>query len=110
MERSENKVPSQRRLDCNLCGLEIACLADHDAVRVLTQKRPQDTRKRQADSIVYRHLYDPFQIVFDRLFCSQELRINRIDLTQAGVKSRCLSRASRSGRNEDAVRTLDHLQ
>jgi hypothetical protein len=110
MERSENKVPGQRRLDCNLRGLEIACLANHDAIRVLAQKRPQNTRKRQTDGIVHRHLYDPFQIVFDRLFCSQELRIDRIDLTQAGVKGRCLSRAGRSGRNEDAVWTLDHLQ
>jgi hypothetical protein len=110
MKSSENKVPCQRRLNGNLRGLKVACLADHNAVRVLAQKRAQNARKAQADGFVHRHLYNPFQIVFDGLFCREELRIDRIDFAQAGVKRCRLSRAGRSGGNEDAIRMLDHLQ
>ena len=62
-------MPGQRRLNRDLRCLEIACFADHDAVRVLPQKRAKGPRKSQANRIIHRHLDDAFEIVFDWFFC-----------------------------------------
>ena len=110
VQGGENKMPGERRLNGDLRCLEIAGFADHDAVRVLAQKRAQDARKGQADGFVHRHLHDAFQIVFDRLFRGQEFGIDRVDLAQAGIKRRRFSGAGRAGDNEDAVRPLDHFE
>ena len=102
-------MSGQRRLDGNLRRLEVACLTDHDAIGILPQKRPQDARKRQANGFVHRYLHNSFQIVFDGLFRGEQLRIDRVDLAQTGIKRRRLSRAGRAGRDKNAVWAMDHF-
>ena len=110
VQGGENQMPRERSLDRDLRRLQIARLADHDAVRILAQERAEDARERQPDRFIHRHLNDPFQIVLDRLFRGQEFRIDRVDLAQTGIKRRCFSRAGGAGDDEDAVRTLDHIE
>src|SRR4030095_3515332 len=82
MQRRKNQMSRERCLDGNLCRLKIACFANHDAVWVLAQKVPQNACESQLDRFIYRHLHDPFQIVFHRFLPSDELRIDRVDLAQ----------------------------
>ena len=54
-------------------------------------------------------MHNSFQIVFDRLFRGEQLRIDRVDLAQTGIKRRRLSRAGRAGRDKNAVWAMDHF-
>ena len=110
MQCRENEVTGERGLNGNLRRLKVACLAYHNTIRVLAQERSQGSRKGQTDGFVHRQLHDAFQIVFDGLLRSNQLRIDCVDLAQAGVKSRCFSGTGRSGCDEDAVRSLDHFE
>ena len=68
MQSGQNHVAGQRRLYGNFCRFEIADLADHDDVRVLSEKRAQTHCKVEPDLIVHLNLIDPVKIVFDRIF------------------------------------------
>ena len=103
-------MPGERRLNGDLRRLEIARFTHHDAVRILPQKCAEHSRKSQADRFVHRHLHDAFEIVFDRLFCGEQFRIDRVDLAQTGIKRRRFSGAGRPGHDENAVRTIDHFE
>ena len=103
-------MSSQRGLDGDLRRLKVACLAHHDAIGILPQKRAQDTCKRQADRFVHGHLHDSFQIVFNRFLHGEQFRIDRVNLAQAGIKRRRFSRTGRPGRDENAVRAIDQFE
>ena len=102
-------MAGERRLNRDLGRLEIARLAHHDAVRVLAQKRTERAREGEADRFVHRHLHDAFEIVFDRFLRGEQLRIDRVDLAQTGIKRRRFSRAGRPGYDENSVRAIDDL-
>ena len=55
-------------------------------------------------------MHDPFQIVFNRFLRSEQLRIDRINLAQTGIKRRRFPRTGRPGRDENAVRAIDHFE
>ena len=80
MQRGEHEMPGERRLDRDLRRLQVAGLSNHDAVRVLSQKRAQNPRERQTDCFIHRNLHDSFQIVFHRFFRSDQFGIDRVDL------------------------------
>jgi hypothetical protein len=103
-------MPGQRCLNGNLRRFQIACLAHHDTIRVLPQERTQDPRKRQADGFVHGYLHNSFQIVFDRFFRGQQLRIDGVDLAQTRIKRGRLARTGRPGRDKDAVWAMDDLE
>jgi hypothetical protein len=103
-------MTGKRRLDGDLRRLKVAGLAYHDPIGVLAQERPQGSRKRQTDTVVHRHLHDAFQVVFDGLLCGNQLRIDCVDLPQAGIQRGCFSGAGWSGRDKDPVRPLDHFE
>ena len=63
--------------------------------------------KGEADRFVHRHLHDAFEIVFDRFFRREQLRIDRVDLSQARIERRRFSRTGRAGDNENAVRAIN---
>ncbi len=46
VQRGENEMAGERRLHGDLCGFEVADLADHDDVWILAQDRTQGARKR----------------------------------------------------------------
>ncbi len=51
-------MTGERRLNGNLRGLKVSCLAYHNTIRVLAQERPQGSRKGQTDTFVHRQLHD----------------------------------------------------
>ena len=80
MQRGEDQMTGERSLNCDLGGLEIARFANHDPIRILPKKSAQYPRKSQPDGFVHRHLNDSLEIVFDRLFCSEKLGIDAVDI------------------------------
>ena len=110
VERSKNQVARERRLNGNLRRLQITRFSNHDAIRILPQEVAQNSSKGQADAFIHRHLHDSLQIVLNGLLGSDQLRINRVDLAQTGVKRRRLSGPRRPCGDKNSVRTLDHFQ
>ena len=47
-------MPSERSLDGDLRGFDVARFADHDAVRILPEEGAQDSREGQADAFIHR--------------------------------------------------------
>ena len=110
VQGGEDEMASERRLDGDLRRLEIAGLANHDAVRVLSENARKDARKSKANSFVNRHLNDAFEIVLNRFFRRQQFGIDRVDLPKTRIKRRGLPGTSRPGNNKDSVRSLDYFE
>src|ERR1043166_6754289 len=90
----------ERRLDGNLRRLEVARFPHHDAIRVLPEKRPQRSRKRESDRFVHRHLNDSLEIVLNRLLGCEEFRIDRIDPAKTRIECRGFSGTGRTRSEE----------
>ena len=110
VQGGENQVAGQRSLDRNLRGFDVAGLADENPVRILPEKCAEHAGECQPDPLVDRHLDDAVDLVFHRVLGCQELGINRVDLSQAGIKGRGFSRAGRAGDDENPVRFLQDLE
>ncbi len=67
MEGREDQVAGERSLDADFSGLEVSNLADHDRVRVLTEKAAQRGGEAQPDPFADLHLVDSGEIEFDRI-------------------------------------------
>ena len=65
-------MAGQSCLHSYLCCLAIADLTYHDDVRVLTQKRTQRVREREADLWFDLNLIYAFQLIFDWIFDGQD--------------------------------------
>ena len=73
VQRAEDQVAGERRLDGDLGRLQVADLADQDHVGVLPQDRPQARGEGQADVGVDRHLDDAVDVVLDRVLGGDDL-------------------------------------
>ncbi len=60
-------MPGEARLDGDLRSLEIAYLADHDDVGILTEDRTERARKVELDLRIDLGLTDAVQREFDRI-------------------------------------------
>ena len=109
MQRGEDQVTCQRGLDRDLCGFQITGLADHDAVRILSQECPQDIGESQARGLVDRNLENALDLILDRILRREELGVDGVDLVEAGVEGCCFARTGRTADNEDAVWFFDDL-
>ena len=78
MQGREYEMASERGLNGNLRGLDVARFTDHDPVRILTQKGAQHAAESQSDAFIDRDLHDPFDIILDRVLGCEQLRIDRI--------------------------------
>ena len=65
----------ERCLDRDLRGLEVANLADHDDVGVLTQEGAQGRGEVQADVVVHLDLVDPGEIELDGILGGGEVLV-----------------------------------
>src|SRR5580698_7348268 len=79
VNRGENQVAGERRLDRDLRGFLVANFADHDFVGVMPQNGTQAARKREALLLVHRNLGDPAQLIFDRVFNGDEFVFIALD-------------------------------
>src|SRR5215471_3972000 len=109
VDRREDQVPRQRRVDRDLRRLVVADLADHDLVGVVPQDRPQPARERQPLLLVDRDLRDPPELVFDRVLDRDDLVLDRLDLRERGIQRRRLARPGGPGDEHHAVRLADVL-
>jgi hypothetical protein len=106
----KTKVAGEGGLDGDLGGLEVAGFADHDAVWVLAEEGAQDAAEVEADAFVDGDLDDALDVVLDGVLGGEELRVDGVDLVEAGVKGGGLAGAGGACDDEDAVGLLDGVQ
>ncbi len=66
VEGTQHEVAGKGRFDGDFRRFEVPYLADHDDIRVLTEKRAQGGGEAEADSLVHLHLVYSGEIVFNR--------------------------------------------
>src|SRR4030081_1429966 len=67
-----DQMARQRRVDCDMGGLGVADFADHDHIRVLTNKGAHRRRKGQPDRRLDLRLVDAGNFIFDRIFDGED--------------------------------------
>ena len=102
-------MAGERRLHRDLGRLHVANLAHQDPVGILTEDRPQAGGKRVANLRIDRHLHDPVDVVFDRVFRGDQLVFDVVELRERGVEGGGLARARGAGHQHDAVGTPQHI-
>jgi len=103
VQGGQDEVACQRCLDGDGSGLLVADLAQHDDVRVLTQEAFQCPGKGQPGLVVRLHLDDAPHVVFDGVLDGQHLAVGLVQDVQGGVEGGGLTRAGRSGDQDDSV-------
>ncbi len=83
VNRREDEVARQRRLNRNLSGFDVSDFADHDFVRIMTQNRSQTASERETLFFVYWYLRDTADLIFDGIFDRQDLVFLVPDLHQS---------------------------
>ena len=82
MQRAEHKVPGQRCLNCNFCGLEITDLTHQNCVRVLTQDRSKATSERHTNIGVDRNLDDAVDVILNRILGRDQFVLDVVEFSQ----------------------------
>src|SRR5580698_4732354 len=107
VDRSEDQVAGQRRLNRDLRRLRIADFANHDLVGIVSQNGSQPAGKGQPLFLVHRNLRNAAQLVLDRIFNGDDLVFVGLDLVDRGVESSRLAAARRPRHQHHAVRLFD---
>lgn len=79
-------MAGERRLYRDLGGFQVSDFADHYLVGVLSEEGAQTPCEIEADLVVYLHLHDAVDFVFDRILGSEDFDVDGIDLAQGRVK------------------------
>ena len=103
VDRGEDQVAGERRVDGDLRGFLIADFADHDLIGIVTQDGAQAAREGQALFLVDRNLGDAFELVFDRVFDGDDLVFVVLDFAQRGVEGGGFAGTGGSGDQHHAV-------
>ena len=109
MQRTKDQVACQRGLNSNLRCLQVSNFTHQNDVRILPQNRTQTRRKRNANVMVDLDLYDPVNVILDRILSRDQLFRDLIHLRQGRIQRRCLARTGRTGHQHNSVRTLHDL-
>src|SRR5581483_6942143 len=104
-----HQVAGERRLDRHRGGLAVADLADHDDVGIVAQIAAQDAGERQVDLWIDGYLGNTLQLIFDRVFYSEDVEIGRVDLGETRVQRGGLAGARRAGHENDSVRAANQV-
>ena len=113
VQRRENQMPRECRLNGDFGDFEVADFADENDVGGLTQHRPEDSCEAQPDLFLHLALVDAGEVVFDGVFGGDDFGGRLFVEFHGGaavVERRRLARQSRWGRNgdeEDAVGSGD---
>src|SRR5690606_790833 len=78
-------VPRLRRLDGNLCRLQVPDLTHHDDIRVLTQEGAQCLGEIQPLLGIDVNLVDPLQVDLYRVFCGGDITLDGVENIQTSV-------------------------
>jgi hypothetical protein len=94
-----------------VCGaFQIADFADHDHVRILSQKSLERSGKGQAHAWVDVDLVDAWQIDFRRVFGGGNIDVVGVEDVQAGIERHRLAGAGRPRHQNHALRLFQRLQ
>src|SRR5262249_31418305 len=104
VEGAENKVASHGRANRNVRRFDIANLADHDHIRILSQNVTEAFGESQIDLRFYINLRDTSNPIFDRFFDGNDATLNGIDAAEKAIKGSRFAAAGRAGEKNDAVR------
>ena len=99
-----------RCLDGDVGGFQIAHLAHHHNVRVLSQKGPQGHSKTQAGFVLHIDLVDARKLDFARVFDCGDVHLGGVEQVQACVEGLRLARAGGAGHQHQSVRCADRGQ
>jgi len=105
-------VTGLRSLDRNLGGFQVADLADHDHVRVLTQKRAQGLGEIQTLFRIDVDLIDAFHVDLHRVFSGGDIDVDGVEDIQPGVQRHGFARAGGAGDQNHPLWLLErgHVQ
>ena len=109
VERAENKVTGHRCADRNVGGFNVANLAHHDYVGVLSQNVAETFRKSQVDFRFHVDLRNARQSIFHRLFDRNDATLHGIDAAEKAIKRGRFSAASWAGKKNDPVRLREQI-
>ena len=85
VNRREDEMACERRLNGNLGRLHIANFSDHDLVRVMTENRAEAAGERQTLLFIDGYLCDAPDLIFHGIFDRENLVFLVFDLQQGGV-------------------------
>src|SRR5690606_41656162 len=97
-------------LDGDFRRFQIANLAHHDDVRILSQEGAQGLGEVHAVFGVDVDLVDAFQVDFHRVFCGGNIDVRSVEDVQAGIKRHRLARAGGAGYQDHALWLLEGCQ
>ena len=102
-------MAGERGLHGDLGRLHIANLPHQDPVGILPQDGPQAGGEGVADLGIDRHLDDPVDVVFHRVFGGDQFVFDQVEFGEGRVERGGLARAGGTGHEHDPVGPLDHL-
>src|SRR5215213_49630 len=108
VQRGEDEVARQGRLDADLGRVLIAYLAYHHYVGVGAQDVPQAGCKSQANRGVDLHLVQAGYLVLDRVLDGYDVLLRGVQLFECGVERRGLARTCRPRNQGGPVRPAEH--
>ncbi|MNS47365.1 hypothetical protein D3C72_798920 [compost metagenome] len=109
VQRRQYQVPGERGLDRHLGSFQIANLADHDDVRVLSHQRAYPGGEGQVDVVLDLHLVERRLDHFNRVFDGAEVDLRRRQFFQCGVERGGLAGTGWPSHQNDAVGLAGHV-
>ena len=88
VQRREDQVSCQRRLNRDFGDFLITDFTDQNDVRRLTKHRPEDLRESQSDVLANLALIDSFELIFDGIFSGDDLLVGAVEDVERRVQ-RC---------------------
>ena len=107
MQRRQNEMSGQRRMDGDARGLGVAHLAHHDDIRILSHERPHRGGESQPDRGLDLRLVDAGNFVFDGILDRQDLARRRVERREHGRQRRRLAAARRAGDGDHAMGQIE---
>src|SRR5437868_5826887 len=106
MQGTEHQMTRQGSLYCNVRGLLIPDLADHDDIRILPYDAPEHGSESNTDRSVRLHLVDAPHFVLDGVFDGRDIADAVIYLLKPGVERGGLAGARWPRHEQYPVRLL----
>ena len=97
VERGENQVTGERRVDGDVRRLGVPDFPDHDDVRRLPQHGAKGGGEGHPDVGFHHDLIDTGELIFDRILDRDDLFVRAVDDVETGVKRGRFPRAGRTG-------------
>jgi hypothetical protein len=75
VDGAQNEVAGQGRLNSDLGRLKVSNLSHHDDIGILPEKGTEGRSKGEADFLMHLHLIDSHEVIFNRVFGGDIIRL-----------------------------------